>query len=69
MRGQRRVAFLLVGGGDAEGGQHRHQRALRDVDPATTPVVVAGGDPESTREFDQRRRHVAHTAILLGEKA
>ena len=50
------VAFRLVSGGDAERCQHCYQCAFRDADSATAPILVVGGDPESTRKFDQRRR-------------
>src|SRR5438132_9645173 len=65
VRSSRRIALRLVSGGDAERGQHCYQRVFWDVDPATAPVFVIGGDPVSTRKFDQRRRHLAHTDILL----
>ena len=51
--GLRRAALRLGRRGDTERGEDRYQRALRDFDPATAPVLVLGSDPEVARQFGQ----------------
>ena len=64
MCGQGRVALLFVACGNAEGGEHRDQRGLRDEHVPAGPVRVPGGDAEALGEVDQRGRELSHVAHL-----
>ena len=59
-----RRPLVLGGGGHTERRQHGDQRGFRDLDVATRPVLVLGGDAVAAGKFAERRRGFDHAVNL-----